>query len=252
MFRLIRGDENKLEGRALFYLENECDCGSLGKWPAMYTTKNKEDFIQLSGDYRVQEKIREHMSQIKDFNSCEIDLGEGKDKIRVPTVEIAMLDLKDEEDAQRIPGDIIRLGNIPGCSLAIPTLTSGIDLYIRTYHNQLITRKMGERSTNNMNIRKILEYSPEEFSSYMYEVMGKILGAESSRDESRRSLLIKEIEESGKGSNFEIALTNIANILRKGNCKYQEIEIRIKMIEATRKERYEEAAKLKKDLEKLV
>lgn len=254
MFEFKKGDTNNLEGKLLVYafLDKtgiELPRGiEVVKYPAMYASTSPLDIFYFKGCKR-----NRYMENI--WQNLNNEMSSMAEKNNIKTLQIFCVPsvLETLDNIQEIDGDVLYAGRVNHLVLIPPLLTDLVSAYMINYASQL-EKRIGVEDISSLSATgNYRDYNPEKLKRVLYDMVGRLMDAVNKRDEKEEKMVVREIRECTKGSVFFPDIVNLVGIARTHKRrKLDLISAYIDKIVAIYDENYEKAARLKKEIERMM
>ena len=250
MWEFNRGDPNSLEGKASIYVRNR----------NIYTHNPSTDYfafqighslldVSFSGeDFGDKTSFKEIYDHIKKQNSNR----NNKDHDGTRILICRPFTFENPDDLKEIPGDIIFAGNISHSGYSQNILQSAAIIYSNDYSDQLFQRIGGNGKRVKIPKEDFKTLDEVGLVSRLSELTIDIYGSRELKDSNRESYARAQLMQLAHGAPFAPQVLKIVEAISTKHPSQQRIvELNIRLAGYIHGEKYQEAAKIKRELETL-
>ncbi len=246
MIRLIKGNENKLEGRLISFsrLEDEATLDSERPIIALYCTQDMLEFIEkMKIPPSVAEELKNAQEKLYE------DIQKRGEKIKIFSSYIAALPDVTQENLLSGTEDVLDMGTYLSVDRCMDATKLGVEIYTMNFEKQLLKKVglLGKLDTKKNIAKPTLEsYSlvrKDEMKKYLLEnFVVPIMDSRIHKDENRARYISSDLVNFCKEAPFSSDIFELLEVLKNTRSNPQIVDDYLNKIEAIYSERYEIAA----------
>lgn len=246
MIKLIRGNENKLEGRLISFsrLEDEALLGSERPIIALYCTQDMLEFIEkMKIPPSVAEELKNAQEKLYE------DIQKRGEKIKIFSSYISALPDVTEENLLSGTEDVLDMGVYLSPDRCVAAAKLGVELYTMNFEKQLL-KKVGisgkienKKTRSAQTLESYSLVKKDQIKRYLLEnFVVPIMDSRIHKDENRARYLSQDLVHFCKEAPFSSDIFELLEVLKNTRTDPQIVDDYLNKIEAIHCEKYETAA----------
>lgn len=247
MYKLKKGNPEKLEGKVFAYVHNLDSSQNGPKYPAIFASTSPLDLLSYQGITPTSENQglwKMAQEQIKSLN-------EKKDSCSLSPI-LGVFDILDSlNDIPTIKADVLFGNEVLNIDSVLPNLTGLITAYMTNYMTQLEKKSNSATSQVQINFKDSFKnYDGEGLESNLYKLSGELLDSLYQKDGKREKETIAKIKLFAEGASFYPSMLNLIGMAQTMHPKKLDIiSSYISLAKAIHNQDFEKAALVKKKLD---